>query len=140
MSRWSQAYKARYPLADTVDTVDTVQSVEVVRPYTVNSVNSVNSVIRQKPENDPASDAAFLATERAAIVAESLLGDATATSPHMLPVSWSDPRIEPTPGACCHCCRGNRWWSDTAPSSGWRCAVCHPPAHLTAGQFHEIKT
>jgi hypothetical protein len=80
-------------------------------------------------------DAAFIAAERAAIVAESEHGDPAAEVPHWMPVSWGDPTIQPTPGARCRCCRGAAWWGDRL---GWRCAACHPP--LGAGLVRRIET
>lgn len=90
---------------------------------------------------DAASDAAFEATERAAIQAEGEHSNAKAPIPHSLPPSWSDPAIIPTAGATCSCCRtGRTWWTETGTPKGWRCRACHPPAHLRAGQFIEALT
>jgi len=90
--------------------------------------------------DDAASDAAFEATERAAMIAEGENGNAAASVPHRLPPSWADVSIIPTPGARCHCCRGVRWWCEVVKPSGWRCAVCHPPGHLAADDVRKVVT
>lgn len=51
---------------------------------------------------------------------------------HLTPYSGDG---EPTQGAWCGCCHSSRWWTETQDSKGWRCNMCHPPAHLKAGQF-----
>ena len=80
-------------------------------------------------------EAAFIAAERAAIIAEGEHGNPAAAVPHHLPVSWADPAIAPTPGARCRCCSGSTWWGDNL---GWRCGRCHPP--LGAGPVRRIET
>jgi hypothetical protein len=137
MSRWSETYKARAARHDNVDIVDNMPP-PVASP--VHSVNNVNNVTVTEKENEAASDAAFEAVERAAIIAESEHGNAAAPVPHRLPPSWADASIIPTAGARCHCCKGARWWCEAAKPSGWRCAVCHPPGHLAAGRFREVMT
>lgn len=51
------------------------------------------------------------------------------------PPAWSDHASIPPPGACCACCKGQRWWSPrdpradgTGPGPGWRCTTCRPPS------------
>jgi hypothetical protein len=60
------------------------------------------------------------------------------------PPAWSDPASVPPPGAWCGCCRiqknGGRWWTEVASPKGWRCWVCHPPAHLRPGEVAEQRT
>lgn len=97
-----------------------------------------NAFFDNSPE--PASDTALEATERAAIIAEGEHSNATAPVPHKLPPSWADASINPTAGARCHCCKGSRWWCEAVNPSGWRCAGCHPPDHLQAGQFRVVAT
>jgi hypothetical protein len=140
MTRWSEAYKARTPPRDTVDTVDTVDIAPPVPPPVGYSVNCVNSVTLSEKENEAASNAAFEAAERAAIVAEGEFGNAAAPVPHFLPPSWADARIEPTPGAVCYSCRRRSWWCESRNPSGWRCATCRPPSHLQVGQFRVVAT
>ena len=89
---------------------------------------------------DAASDLAFAASERAALVGEGEFGNAAAPVPHRLPPAWSDARIEPTPGAVCYSCRRRNWWCEAVNPSGWRCGTCRPPIHLSAGQFREVET
>lgn len=98
------------------------------------------TMLPSRAELEAASDAAFEATERAAIIAESEHLQPPARVRHTLPPAWGDVRVIPTPGARCHCCRGARWWCEVAEATGWRCAVCHPPGHLSAWQFREVKT
>lgn len=137
MSRWSEAYKARALTSDSVDSVDNVPTPPAANPH---SVNKVNSVTVSSPLDDAASDAAFEATERAAIIAERQHGDARARIVHKLPPAWGDVAVMPTAGARCYCCRGARWWCEAVEPSGWRCAVCHPPGHLEPGNFLEVVT
>ena len=40
--------------------------------------------------------------------------------------------MSPLPGAWCSSCYGTRWWTERHEPKGWRCATCHPPAHLPA--------
>ena len=80
-------------------------------------------------------EAAFIAAERAAIIAEGEHGNPAAEVLHDLPVSWADPTILPTPGARCRCCSGATWWGDRL---GWRCWRCHPP--LGARDMRRIET
>lgn len=136
MSRWSEAFKAKASISDRVDIIDNMPR---PLPAPGNNVNSVNNVIGADTENE-AGDAVMEATERTAIMAESLYSNAAAPVPHKLPPNWADALIMPTAGARCHCCKGSRWWCETVKPSGWRCAVCHPPAHLAAGQFREVTT
>jgi hypothetical protein len=48
------------------------------------------------------------------------------------PPSWVDPAARPSPGCCCSCCRGQRWWRErAAPKAGAvgpviRRIICHP--------------
>ncbi len=97
-----------------------------------------NAFFDATPET--ASDAAFDAAERAAIIAESEHGNAPAPVPHRLPPSWADASIIPTPGARCHCCKGARWWCEAVKPTGWRCAVCHPPGGLPVANVREAIT
>lgn len=102
-----------------------------------NETDIIRALLEQ---SDRASSLALEATERAAIIAESEHGNATAPVPHILPASWADATIMPTAGARCHCCKEARWCCETVSPSGWRCVICHPPGHLTDGQFHEVTT
>lgn len=71
--RWSQAYRARYPGSDRADTVDTKE------PPSAGQAGSVATVRCVTPaETD--IEAAFLATERAAIMAEGEGRDARAAA------------------------------------------------------------
>ena len=56
---------------------------------------------------------------------------------HLTPYSGD---AKPTQGAWCGCCRLSRWWTETQDPKGWRCHMCHPPAHLQAGQFKIVQT
>lgn len=61
------------------------------------------------------------------------------------PPAWADPTSLPPPGAWCSCCgrfsrTGGRWWREAANPSGWRCATCHPPAHLAPGAVVTVET
>jgi hypothetical protein len=62
------------------------------------------------------------------------------------PPAWSDPTSVPPPGAWCGCCgrrvgrSGGRWWREAVEPTGWRCGICHPPAHLTAAEVVERRT
>ncbi|WP_459697327.1 hypothetical protein [Acidisoma sp. C75] len=106
-------------------------------PHTVNSVNSVT----HGDEGETASEAAFLATERAALVAEGERSDARAAIPHRLPPSWAEPAIEPTPGARCVMSGDHRrWWKERIAPKGWRCWACHPPLHLPGDAVREVQT
>jgi hypothetical protein len=98
------------------------------------------TIIPSVAELEAAAEAALEATERAAIISEGEHGNARASVPHRLPPSWVDARIEPTLGAACHCCKRGRWWCETVNPSGWRCMTCHPPGHLSAGQYREVRT
>jgi len=84
-----------------------------------------------------ANEVAFMAIERAAIIAESEHGDPRAPVPHTLPPSWSESSISPTAGARCWCCSGASWWRRDG-SPGWCCSTCHPapPGALV----HEVRT
>jgi hypothetical protein len=93
-----------------------------------------------RAELEAASDAAFAATERAAIIAERRYGTPRACVPHNLPPYWGDIGVIPTPGARCLCCRGTRWWCEAAEPKGWRCAVCHPHIDLAVGIIREVVT
>lgn len=137
MSRWSQAYKARHSPTDRVDTVDIVQLAKVAQPY---SVNTVNSVTRPISKNEAASDAAYLATERAAVIAEGEHGDARTAVAYSLPVAWADAAIEPTAGSRCSCCKGVSWWCEAIAPKGWRCSACHPPGHIQPTQIRKVTT
>lgn len=153
--RWSQTYKARSGHHDTIDTVDTMgakspgalHSVNTVKSVTSgnggdmaaraagqtsHSVHSVYSVMGAEGKeaaslpfiNDPA--------ERAAIQAEAM------------PVRHLRPRAagqgHPKPGDYCGCCKGSLWWTEIETPKGWRCCMCHPPAHLEPGQFRAVAT
>jgi hypothetical protein len=98
------------------------------------------TILPSGPELEAASDAAFEATERAAIIGESEHGNAAAPVPHRLPPSWADASIIPTLGARCHCCTGARWWCEAVKPTGWRCVVCHPPGHLAADDIRVVVT
>lgn|GEM_PF-5217039 len=57
------------------------------------------------------------------------------TAAMLRPPAWSDHASIPPPGACCTCCKGQRWWSPrdpradgTGPGPGWRCTTCRPPS------------
>lgn len=118
--RWSAAYRASV-YGDTADTADT-------------------KVIGDGGMPSPdATDAAFKAAERAAIIAEGT-GDPQGKVPHTMPCSWADPAIVPTPGACCRNCGGCRWWCEAEGAKGWRCVACHPPVHLLPGLVRVIRT
>jgi hypothetical protein len=105
-------------------------------PRQAHTVNNVNNVTHGESD----SEAAFLATERAALMAEGERLDARAVVPHRLPPSWAEVAIEPTAGASCVCCRGGRWWTEAESPKGWRCCICHPPMHLPAESRREIVT
>jgi len=147
MRRWSEAYKARASRRDNVDSVDNVPPPPAAVSH---SVNIVNSVTVSPALNEAASDAAFEATERAALMVEGasqpILPHPARVKPqskregacHILPPAWGDAAVIPTPGARCYCCLGARWWCEVAEPSGWRCAVCHPPGHLGAGAVREV--
>ena len=162
MSRWSARYRALSiaDTVDTVDTVSAETRKGRHSVHTVNSVTKgdiANDTARPIPctrcgaASEPMievvnpegwicaacwpgepNDAAYDATERAAIVTE---GSPAAAVPHHLPVSWADPTITPTPGARCRCCSGPTWWGDRL---GWRCGRCHPPHG--AGPVREVRT
>jgi hypothetical protein len=83
------------------------------------------------------NDAAYEATERAAIMTEAA---PAAPIPHHMPVSWSDATITPTPGARCRNCSGNRWWCEYDQPDGWRCAACHPGNHLSVDRRRDVTT
>lgn len=138
MSRWSEAYKARVIGLGNVDSVDTLPPPPpAATSYIVNRVNSVTAL---GPIDDAASDAAFEATERAAIIAERQHGNPRARVRHTLPLAWGDVGVMPTPGARCYCCLGARWWCESVEPTGWRCAVCHPPGHLELMQIRGVIT
>jgi hypothetical protein len=139
-ARLASLFSAKYPNVDSVDSVETpvcdsfgTKDTIDIKEYRKNEV--------QNQDGERVSEAAYLATERAAIIAESQHGNPAAPVPHHLPPSWADARITPTAGARCSCCRhGATWWCETAEPTGWRCAACHPPGHLAAGQFREVVT
>ena len=56
---------------------------------------------------------------------------------HLTPYSGN---AKPTQGAWCGCCQSSRWWTETQDPKGWRCQMCHPPAHLKAEQFQIVRT
>jgi hypothetical protein len=56
------------------------------------------------------------------------------------PPSWSDPAVLPSPGCCCSCCDGQRWWTEAHGRGGWCCWTCHPGDHLRAEQRREVRT
>lgn len=85
-------------------------------------------------------DAAYFAAERATFIAGRQHGNAASPVVHALPPSWGDPRIEPTAGAFCHCCKGATWWCEATSPTGWRCVSCHPGEHLSADQHRHVKT
>jgi hypothetical protein len=85
---------------------------------------------------DP-DDAAYESEERAAIMTEAA---PAAPIPHAMPVSWADSSIEPTAGARCRCCNGNRWWTEAVQPNGWRCSTCHPGNHLSADRRRDVVT
>jgi hypothetical protein len=137
MIRWSEAYKARGIGRDNVDSIDNVPPPPGESSQTVNRVNIVTVL----PALDgDAIEAAFEATERAAIIAEGNHGNPAALVPHTLPSSWADPKIIPTSGARCFCCREARWWREAAEPNGWRCVTCHPPAHHSYNGTLEVST
>jgi hypothetical protein len=74
--------------------------------------------------------------ERAAIQAEPM----PVQSLRKRPVSWARAADEPAPGDVCGCCASRLWWTETDAPKGWRCACCHPPAHLQPGQFRAVAT
>lgn len=78
------------------------------------------------------NDEAYEGEERAAIQCE---GNPAAEVPHLMPVSWADPTILPTPGARCRCCNGRSWWTETTQPRGWRCSRCHPPSGITPENY-----
>ncbi|GAB0112726.1 hypothetical protein [Acidisoma sp. C75] len=132
--RWSQTYKARYPADDTADTADTKGLAAAGQGASVATVRCVTPA-----ESD--IEAAFLATERAALMAEGEGLDARAAVPHRLPPSWAEVTIEPTPGA--HCVMSGdhrRWWTERVAPKGWRCWACHPPLHLPGDAVREVRT
>jgi hypothetical protein len=137
MSRWSETYKARVAQHDIVDNID--EKPPAAAPSSL-IVNIVHNVTVAESEDQAASDAAYEATERAAIVAESLHGNAAVAVLHILPPSWSDPQMTPTAGARCHCCHLGAWWTETARPAGWRCMTCHPPAHLETASYRMVAT
>lgn len=91
--RWSQAYRARYPGSDRADTADTKE------PPSTGHAGSVATVRCVTPgESD--IEAAFLATERAALLAEGERLDARAVAKERLaPVmaAPASPAREPPP-------------------------------------------
>jgi hypothetical protein len=66
--------------------------------------------------------------------------DAALPATHIRPPSWSDPANVPTSGARCYCCKFATWWTEAKNPTGWCCAICHPPGHLSARQFREVNT
>jgi hypothetical protein len=57
------------------------------------------------------------------------------------PPTWANVSLTPPPGAWCAACRGGRWWTERGPvRGGWRCIVCHPPAHLRPEDVMERRT
>lgn len=56
------------------------------------------------------------------------------------PPSWADASCPPPTGAWCSCCKGGHWWIEAVAPKGWRCAHCHPPAHLGADDVREVRT
>ena len=72
----------------------------------------------------------------AAALDDGLRGDlaervAIATEHLARPPSWAT--LDPPPtGAWCLACRGGRFWREREAPRGWRCALCHPPDHLSA--------
>jgi hypothetical protein len=135
MSRWSETYKARAARHDNVDIVDNAPPAAATP---VHNVNNVNNVTVSEKEKEAASDAAFEATERAAIIAESEHGNAAAAVPHRLPPAWFDLAIMPTAGGACADCGGRRWWG--LQIAGWRCARCFPAPLLRLGKCEEVET
>jgi len=101
-------------------------------------VNSVNSVTVSPALDDAASDAAFEATERAAIIAESVHGNAAAAVPHPLPPAWFDLAVLPTAGGSCADCGGRKWWG--LQIAGWRCARCFTAPALRVGSCESVET
>lgn len=85
-------------------------------------------------------DAAAIAEERAAIIAEGEHGAPLATVPHEMPVSWADASIEPTAGARCRNCGGKTWWCEAMAPRGWRCGACHPGLHLPSARRRDVRT
>ena len=84
-------------------------------------------------------DQAIEAIERVAIIGEAK-GDARAAIPHPMPASWADPRIKPTPGARCSCCRSASWWCEATNPKGWRCSTCYPADHLDPAAVRVVTT
>ena len=154
MSRWASLFHATCapPPRDTVDTVDTEGLSGVSPPHSVNSVNSVmpgvgadgglassqeapspahhcvhsvNSVTGDKDAGTAVGDTGSIPQDRSA---------------DKRPASWSDPDEHPQPGWWCGCCHGHRWWIELDAPQGWRCATCHPPAHLPAAAVRGVVT
>jgi len=77
-----------------------------------------------------------ITAEGAATLDDGLRGDlaervAIATEHLARPRSWAS--LDPPPqGAWCLACRGGRFWREREAPRGWRCALCHPPDHLSA--------
>ncbi|HQT63434.1 MAG TPA: hypothetical protein PLO16_02850 [Acidocella sp.] len=84
-----------------------------------------------------ANEAAYEATERAAIIAVSQYDNPHASVPHNLPPAWNDVTITPTAGALCLSCAKTVWWLSTLKPTGWRCLGCYPPS---PGQFQVVAT
>ena len=89
------------------------EAVRTAQPNTANSAPSYEAVNDTVPEAD--------ALQRR----------------HLTPYSGD---AKPKQGAWCGCCRSSRWWTEAQDPKGWRCHMCHQPAHLQAGQFKIVRT